>query len=151
MGNRASKKRNCEICDERIHNKSGKEIVRIEHADYCSEKTSDRAHIHDLKIEISQAEKRVAFYQTTYATEVSKLKNQHIFTCRTKDSEIQRLETRIQRLEAKIKNQTTNLNGIGRRHEESLHKTKELVYQVSQLQRRGLIKNGKKSVIFLLQ
>ena len=143
MGNRASKKRNCEICDERIHNKSGKEIVRIEHADYCSEKTSDKAHIHDLKIEISQAEKRVAFYQTTYATEVSKLKNQHIFTCRTKDSEIQRLER-------KIKNQTANLNGIGRRHQESLHKTKELANQVSQLQRRGLIKNGKKSIIFLL-
>ena len=144
MGNRASKKRNCEICDERIHNKSGKEIVRIEHANYCSEKTSDKAHIHDLKIEISQAEKRVAFYQTTYATEVSKLKNQHIFTCRTKDAEIQRLET-------KIKNQTANLNGIDRRHRESLHKTKELANQVSQLQRRGLIKNGKKSVIFLLQ
>ena len=135
MGNRASKKRNCDICDERIYDKSGKEIVKIQHAQYCSEKTRNKAQIHDLKIEISQAENRVAYYQTTYATEVSKLKNQHIFTCKTKDSEIQRLER-------KIKNQTANLNGIDRRHRESLHKTKELANQVSQLQRRGLIKNG---------
>ena len=133
MGNGASKKRSCEICSETIYDKSGKEFVKIEHANYCSEKTSNRNHIHGLKSEISQAENRVAFYQRTHATEVSKLKKEHTYTCRTKDSEIERLKI-------KIKNQTTNLNGIDRRHKESMHKTKELTNQVSQLQRQGLIK-----------
>ena len=133
MGNGVSKKRNCKICNGKIYDKSGKEKVVIDHVNYCREKSNNKKHIDDLKSEIYQAENRSVLYQRTYAIEVSKLKNEHTHTCRTKDSEIERLKT-------KIKNQTDNLNGIDRRHRESLHKTKELGNQITQLQRQGLIK-----------
>ena len=87
MGNGVSKKRNCYICNEKIYDKSGKEIVVIDHVNYCREKTNNKNHIDGLKSEISnlhsrlfisneakpRADNLVALYKRTYSTEVPKL------------------------------------------------------------------------------
>ena len=149
MGNGVSKKRNCEICNEKIYDKSGKEIVVIDHANHCREKTNNKNNINGLQSEISdlhsrlfvsneaktRAENLVALYKRTYSTEVPKLQEQH----RIKDSKIERLEKMVGENSMRIKNQSANLNGIQKRHQESLQKNKELGNKVSHLQRQGLI------------
>ena len=153
MGNGVSKKRNCEICNEKIYDKSGKEIVVIDHVNYCREKTNNKNHFHGLKSEISdlhsrlfisneaktRAENLVALYKRTYSTEVPKLQEQH----RIKDSEIERLKKTLGENSLRIKNQSANLTGIQKRHQESLQKTRELDKKVSRLQRHGLINSQK--------
>ena len=160
MGNGVSKKRNCEICNEKIYDKSGKEIVAIDHTNYCREITNNKNHIYGLKSEISDLHSRlfvaneaktrtenlVALYKRTYSTEVPKLQEQH----RIKDLEIETLKKSLGENSMRIKNQKANLTGIQKRHEESLQKNRELDKKVSQLQRQGLI-NSQKYVIELIQ
>lgn len=156
MGNGISKKRNCGRCNETIYDKSGREIVVIDHWIYCNQKTETRMNelrtnnrIDSLRSEISDLQKRlsvsneakyksenlVALYKRTCSTEASKFQN----TIRIKDSEIEGLKEMLTKNSHRIKNQTLNLNGIQKRHQESLQKNRELENKVSQLQRLGFI------------
>ena len=157
MGNGVSKKRNCDICKEKIFDKSGKEIVVLDHANYCREKNlqnRDRVHsvlhTNNLNSEISdlnsrlfasdeakrKSENLVALYKRTYSTEISKFENEN----RIKDSQIEGLKNTLLKYSNRIKNQSANLNGIQRRHQESLQKNRTLENKVSQLQSQGVIK-----------
>ena len=156
MGNGVSKKRNCEMCEQKIYDKSGKEIVVLDHVNYCREKSlqnSDRIHtsnrIFNLTSEISdlnsrlfasdeakrKSENLVALYKRTCSTEIAKFENEN----RIKDSQIEELKNLLLQNSNRIKNQTANLNGIQRRHQESLQKNRTLENKVSQLQSQGVI------------
>ena len=67
MGNGISKKRNCGRCNETIYDKSGREIVVIDHWIYCNQKTETRMNelrtnnrIDSLRSEISDLQKRLS-------------------------------------------------------------------------------------------
>ena len=145
------------MCEQKIYDKSGKEIVVLDHVNYCREKSlqnSDRIHtsnrIFNLTSEISdlnsrlfasdeakrKSENLVALYKRTCSTEISKFENEN----RIKDSQIEELKNVLLQKSNRIKNQSANLNGIQRRHQESLQKNRTLENKVSQLQSQGVIK-----------